>query len=67
VAVSPFDLFMIGIGPSSSRTVGPMRAAARFAVRLDLRQDSTRPVRGGGVAYGARTHNLRSHNPMLCH
>ncbi len=23
--------------------------------------------RGGGVAYGARTRNLRSHNPMLCH
>ncbi|MBS0213892.1 MAG: L-serine ammonia-lyase [Proteobacteria bacterium] len=28
--VSTFDLFKIGIGPSSSHTVGPMRAAARF-------------------------------------
>jgi L-serine dehydratase len=31
MAVSVFDLFKIGIGPSSSHTVGPMRAAARFA------------------------------------
>ena len=27
MAVSVFDLFKIGIGPSSSHTVGPMRAA----------------------------------------
>lgn len=31
---SLFDLFKIGIGPSSSHTVGPMRAALRFAGRL---------------------------------
>jgi len=29
-----FDIFKIGIGPSSSHTVGPMRAAKRFAERL---------------------------------
>ncbi len=33
MAVSVFDLFKIGIGPSSSHTVGPMRAAARVAER----------------------------------
>ena len=33
MAVSVFDLFKIGIGPSSSHTVGPMRAAARFVSR----------------------------------
>ena len=33
MAVSSFDLFKIGIGPSSSHTVGPMRAAARFVER----------------------------------
>jgi len=33
MAVSAFDLFKIGIGPSSSHTVGPMRAAARFVQR----------------------------------
>src|SRR5512138_3219885 len=34
MAVSTFDIFKIGIGPSSSHTVGPMRAARRFAERL---------------------------------
>jgi L-serine dehydratase len=34
MAVSVFDLFKIGIGPSSSHTVGPMRAARMFALRL---------------------------------
>ncbi|MDH4609337.1 L-serine ammonia-lyase [Pseudomonas sp. BN102] len=32
--MSVFDLFKIGIGPSSSHTVGPMRAAALFATAL---------------------------------
>jgi L-serine dehydratase len=34
VAISVFDLFSIGIGPSSSHTVGPMRAARTFAEGL---------------------------------
>jgi len=34
VAVSVFDLFKVGIGPSSSHTVGPMRAALMFAQGL---------------------------------
>ncbi|MBI5271229.1 MAG: L-serine ammonia-lyase [Burkholderiales bacterium] len=34
MAVSVFDLFKIGIGPSSSHTVGPMRAARLFTSRL---------------------------------
>jgi L-serine dehydratase len=32
--ISVFDLFKIGIGPSSSHTVGPMRAAGLFAASL---------------------------------
>ncbi len=35
MALSVFDLFTIGIGPSSSHTVGPMRAARRFAIALE--------------------------------
>ncbi|HET8693436.1 MAG TPA: L-serine ammonia-lyase [Aquabacterium sp.] len=35
MAISVFDLFKIGIGPSSSHTVGPMRAAKLFVSRLD--------------------------------
>jgi L-serine dehydratase len=34
MTISVFDLFSIGIGPSSSHTVGPMRAARTFAVGL---------------------------------
>ncbi|GAA1890120.1 L-serine ammonia-lyase [Streptantibioticus ferralitis] len=34
MAISVFDLFSVGIGPSSSHTVGPMRAARLFALRL---------------------------------
>ena len=49
MAVSVFDLFKIGIGPSSSHTVGPMRAARLFALRLQhdglLRAHGARALR----------------------
>ncbi len=35
MAISVFDIFKIGIGPSSSHTVGPMRAAMTFACNLE--------------------------------
>lgn len=38
MALSVFDLFKIGIGPSSSHTVGPMRAAAMFVRHLEKNQ-----------------------------
>ncbi len=46
MAVSVFDLFKIGIGPSSSHTVGPMRAARLFVSRLahDGQLDTTTRV-----------------------
>ena len=34
MSISTFDLFKVGIGPSSSHTVGPMHAARMFAVAL---------------------------------
>ncbi|MGU3586769.1 L-serine ammonia-lyase [Rhodococcus sp. C26F] len=37
MTTSVFDLFSIGVGPSSSHTVGPMRAAARFVSELHTR------------------------------
>lgn len=40
--ISAFDLFKIGIGPSSSHTVGPMIAACRFAARLRERPQFAR-------------------------
>jgi L-serine dehydratase len=47
MAVSVFDLFKIGIGPSSSHTVGPMRAARLFALGMaqDGRLGATTRVR----------------------
>jgi L-serine dehydratase len=46
MALSAFDLFKIGIGPSSSHTVGPMVAAKRFidALRADDRLEATASV-----------------------
>ena len=35
MSISTFDIFKIGIGPSSSHTMGPMRAARDFALRLE--------------------------------
>lgn len=47
MAVSVFDLFKIGMGPSSSHTVGPMRAARQFVARLQHSDllEQTRTVR----------------------
>lgn len=38
MAISVFDLFKSGIGPSSSHTVGPMVAARRFAMALNAEE-----------------------------
>ncbi|MBP1627748.1 MAG: sdaA [Holophagaceae bacterium] len=37
MSLSVLDLFRVGIGPSSSHTVGPMRAARTFALELETR------------------------------
>ncbi|SJM71365.1 L-serine ammonia-lyase [Gulosibacter sp. 10] len=42
MALGTFDLFKIGIGPSSSHTVGPMRAAVTFVQRLRDRDELDR-------------------------
>ncbi|MFT3754569.1 MAG: L-serine ammonia-lyase [Pseudoxanthomonas sp.] len=62
MSVSTFDLFKIGIGPSSSHTVGPMRAAERFVHRwlLDAGQlENTVRIRAevfGSLALTGRGH-----------
>ena len=53
MAVSVFDLFKIGIGPSSSHTVGPMRAARLFALRLAHENLLPRTVRVQSQLYGS--------------
>ncbi|MGE0799207.1 MAG: L-serine ammonia-lyase [Lautropia sp.] len=53
MAVSVLDIFKIGIGPSSSHTVGPMRAARLFALGLDQRGLLDAIVRVKAELYGS--------------
>jgi L-serine dehydratase len=61
MAVSVFDLFKIGIGPSSSHTVGPMKAACSFVRRLERGGllDRTAGIRVS--LYGSLAHTGRGH------
>ena len=62
MAVSIFDLFKIGVGPSSSHTVGPMRAAARFCERwLDEAGVLERVARVRADLYGSLALTGRGH------
>ena len=61
MAVSAFDLFKIGIGPSSSHTVGPMRAARQFALRLEHHGLLERVARVRTELYGSLGLTGRGH------
>jgi L-serine dehydratase len=62
MAVSTFDLFKIGIGPSSSHTVGPMRAACRFVHRwLEESGDLERTARVRAEVFGSLALTGRGH------
>ncbi|QIL82678.1 L-serine ammonia-lyase [Diaphorobacter sp. HDW4A] len=61
MAVSVFDLFKIGIGPSSSHTVGPMRAARQFVQRLARNEPLSRVARLRSVLYGSLGATGRGH------
>ncbi len=58
--ISVFDMFKIGIGPSSSHTVGPMRAARRFLVELP-ESDFVRIHRVEIELYGSLAHTGHGH------
>ncbi|MDM0023611.1 L-serine ammonia-lyase [Variovorax saccharolyticus] len=51
--LSVFDIFKVGIGPSSSHTVGPMRAALMFANALDRDGLLARTSRLRALLYGS--------------
>lgn len=53
MTVGVLDLFRIGIGPSSSHTVGPMRAARRFVTELDAAGRLTAATGVRIVLYGS--------------
>ncbi len=59
-AISVLDLYTIGIGPSSSHTVGPMRAARLFAVRA-LEQAQGVPVSVSCRLFGSLALTGRGH------
>ena len=50
---SIFEIFKVGIGPSSSHTMGPMRAAADFARGLEMRGELARVARVQAELYGS--------------
>jgi L-serine dehydratase len=53
MSISTFDLFKVGIGPSSSHTVGPMHAARMFAVALEDTGSLSRCYRVTAELYGS--------------
>jgi L-serine dehydratase len=61
VAVSVFEIFKVGIGPSSSHTVGPMRAARRFVEVLENDGLLPRVVRVKAELFGSLGHTGRGH------
>jgi L-serine dehydratase len=66
--ISTFDLFKVGIGPSSSHTVGPMRAAHTFATGLKadgLLTDTTRILAELFGSLGATGHGHGSDKAVL--
>ena len=59
--VSVFDIFKIGIGPSSSHTVGPMVAAGRFLTRLNRLQATWNVARVRATLYGSLAYTGLGH------
>lgn len=53
MSISVFDIFKIGIGPSSSHTVGPMKAARRFILDLHHQDLLTQTHRVSAELYGS--------------
>ncbi|MDO8981698.1 MAG: L-serine ammonia-lyase [Afipia sp.] len=58
--LSVFDIFKVGIGPSSSHTMGPMAAALRF-VTDDIRQLSLMPARFSVTLHGSLAFTGKGH------
>ncbi len=59
--ISLFDVFKIGIGPSSSHTMGPMTAANRFLILLQSRYKKTEPLHLRVSLYGSLAFTGKGH------
>lgn len=73
MTISIFDLFSIGIGPSSSHTVGPMKAARQFTANLNKTTARIQVEVFGSLAFTGKGHGtdfaillgLEGHSPDL--
>ncbi|MCW1883875.1 L-serine ammonia-lyase [Luteolibacter flavescens] len=61
MTLSALDLFTIGVGPSSSHTVGPMRAACRFVGQLQAEGFAPRVARLRCDLYGSLAATGKGH------
>src|ERR1041385_994090 len=59
--ISVFDIFKIGIGPSSSHTLGPWRAAQRFVQSIKDKNDLTDVISVKVLLYGSLAKTGRGH------
>ncbi|MCA8903301.1 MAG: hypothetical protein KDA43_00335 [Hyphomonas sp.] len=59
--LSVFDVFKIGIGPSSSHTMGPMTAAARFLDQLRQSEAGQGAARLRATLYGSLAFTGKGH------
>ncbi|MFC0449194.1 L-serine ammonia-lyase [Rhodococcus jostii] len=64
MAIGAFDLFSIGIGPSSSHTVGPMRAGVMFVDEVENRLDFGAITRLEVDLYGSLAATGRGHGTL---
>jgi len=60
-AISVFDIFKIGVGPSSSHTLGPWRAAQRFARMLQSENKLENVTAVKALLYGSLAKTGRGH------
>jgi L-serine dehydratase len=61
MSLSVFDIFKIGIGPSSSHTMGPMNAARSFVLKLAARELLSRTTQVSAQLYGSLALTGRGH------
>ena len=62
--LSVFDIFKVGIGPSSSHTMGPMLAAARFLELVSSRTLPPEPLALGCRLYGSLAYTGEGHGTI---
>ena len=62
MSLSIFDLFKVGIGPSSSHTVGPLVAANRFLENLHAKHDFERVAKVKANLYGSLAMTGKGHS-----